>query len=415
MFHILIYSIIKFCFIFLCYTLNLINYNTYIKNICYILSDINVYYVKIFQWQLFDKENTELHNFFKDYTNNVKYTDKDIDLKSLFNLVEYANKNNNKIIIDSYKPINSGTVSLVFKGTLNDTPIAIKMLRNDIKNKIIDCLNITEYIINILQKLSWLFNYNIKITNITNNIQECLIEQCDFIKEVDNLELFYDVYKNTKDIVIPKVYKDYTYNNNKIIVMNYLEGKNIHDLKEDELNNYSKIFNKYIIKSILVKRIINNDFHSGNIIFMNEDNNLKIGLIDLGMIKKINNFEYNILSSIFFLLVEENYEKLFRVLITKCITININSDELIDILVQKLVDKKNKNEIIIDGFLSNNDFENIIKTVNENITENSNIKKEILELLLGLISNLNVLQILTKKQPLHKVYKKYLIPSKLEI
>lgn len=113
-------------------------------------------------------------------------------------MVEYANKNNDKIIIDSYKPINSGTVSLVFKGRLNNTPIAIKMLRNDIKNKIIDCLNITEYIINILKNLSWLFNYNIKITNITNNIQECLIEQCDFIKEVDNLELFYDVYKNQK-------------------------------------------------------------------------------------------------------------------------------------------------------------------------------------------------------------------------
>jgi hypothetical protein len=132
-------------------------------------------------------------------------------------------------------------------------------------------------------------------------------------------------------------------------------------------------------------------------------------------IKKINNFEYNILSSIFFLLVEENYEKLFRVLITKCITTSINNDELIDILIQKLVDKKNKNEIIIDGFLSNNDFEIIIKTINENISENSNIKKEILELLLGLISNLNVLQILTKNEPLNKVYKKYLIPSKLEI
>lgn len=87
--------------------------------------------------------------------------------------------------------------------------------------------------------------------------------------------------------------------------MNYLEGKNIHDLKEDELNNYSKIFHKYIIKSILVKRIINTDFHSGNIIFMNEDNNLKIGLIDLGMIKKINNFEYNILNSIFFYLLKK--------------------------------------------------------------------------------------------------------------
>ena len=410
----LLYSSFKFFLVFLYYNLYLINYNTYIKNICYILSEINVYYVKIFQWQLVDKENTELYNFFRDYTNNVKYTDKDIDLKSLYKLLEYAN-NNNKLTLDSFKPINSGTVSLVFKGKLNDRPIAIKMLRNDIKNKIIDCLNTTEFIINLINKFSWIFNYNIKLTNITDNIQDCLIEQCDFIKEVNNLELFYDVYKKTSSIVIPKVYKEYTYINNKIIVMDYLDGKNIHDLQEEELNIYSKIFNKYIIQSILVKRIINNDFHSGNIIFMNENSIFKIGIIDLGMIKKINNFEYNILSNIFFFLVEENYDKLFRVLIKKCITTNIENDDKINNIVEKLLDKKNKNEILINGFLNNSDFEIILKTINENINENSSIKKEILELLLGLISNLNVLQILTANQPLSIVYKKYLIPSKLDI
>jgi len=375
---------------------------------------VNAYYVKIFQWQLVDKTNIELQQFFREYTNNVKYSEKDIDLQALFNLINYSEQNNNKLIIDSYKPINSGTISVVFKGKLNDTPIAIKMLRKNIKNEILDCLQLTNFFIMIINNLNWLFNSNIKINNVIENIENCLIEQCDFNKEVSNLELFYESYKKTTDIIIPRVYKEYTDHNNNIIVMDYLDGKNLHDLNKNEIDVYSKIFNKYIITSLLIKKLFNMDFHSGNIIFMEKDEKYSIGIIDFGMIKKLNSCEYNFMNNLFYALIQENYENLFRTIVTKCIFTE-NNKQMYKLITDLLVEKKNKNEILIDGYLKNSDFEIILKTIYKHIDKNSYVKKDMLELLLALISNLNVLQILTNNLPLPKIYKKYLIPDKLSI
>lgn len=416
MFLLLFYSAIRFVILFIKYNLKFIDYNTYVKNTCFILSDLNVYYIKIFQWQLVDQTNVELQEFFKDYTNNVKYTDKDIDLNSLYDLIEFSKKNNNNLSIDSYKPVNSGTISLVFKGKLNDNPIAIKMLRHNIKNDILDCLKITNYfikIINNLNKLTWIFNYKINFNNIIENIETCLIDQCDFNKEVKNLELFYENYKNSKDIVIPRVFKEYTNNNDKLIVMDFLDGKNLHDLNQYEIDIYSKIFNKYIINSLLYKRLFNTDFHSGNIIFMNQNNKYSMGIIDFGLIKKLNNYEYSLMNSVFYALIEENYLNLFKTITTKCVV--TNNKDLHKKIIDILLDNKNKNKILINGYLDKKDFEIILKIAYENIDKESSIKKENFELLLGLISNLNVLQILTKNTPLHKIYKKYLVPEKLAI
>ena len=97
------------------------------------LSTINIFYTKLIQW-ISDNNvhNEEISNYIKIFTNNVKYNQSDIDYKSLLELNLIAHNNGDKLVITDLIPINSGTISLVFKGLLNDKPIVIKLLRKDI-------------------------------------------------------------------------------------------------------------------------------------------------------------------------------------------------------------------------------------------------------------------------------------------
>ena len=76
------------------------------------------------------KDNHELQNYFKHFSSNVPYTlcELQYSISLLNNAVEYAKSRNEDMVIENdFKPINSGTVALVFKGKLNNTPIVIKI------------------------------------------------------------------------------------------------------------------------------------------------------------------------------------------------------------------------------------------------------------------------------------------------
>ncbi len=406
----------QFMLCFFRYKLNIISFNDFIKKCCFIISKINVYYVKIFQWQLMDTtNNTELQDFFIEFTNNVAYTDKDIDITSLNNLIKFAKSNNDVLTVNSFTPINSGTIALVFKGKLNDTEIVIKMLRKDIENNILNSLNTIKTIINIINLLRYMpfvsnFTFN---DSIVLNLKKCLIDQCDFLKEIKNNELFFNSYKKSKNIVIPKVYTKYTAYNNKLIVMDFLEGKNINKLNSEELEIYHPIFNKYQMSSLLVKKIIHCDLHSGNIIFIKSGDVYKIGLIDFGICKKMNDFEYNFINNLIFALMNNDYECVFTVLIKNLIENSENIDKnTISYLVEKLLDLYKQGILLKNGYLNNSDFNIIIKFVND-YNKYLSIRRDICEIFLNTISSFNVLNLLSNNMPLHEIYNKFIIPDKL--
>jgi len=398
------------------YKLNIISFNDFIKKCCFIISKINVYYVKIFQWQLMDTvNNKELQDFFIEFTNNVAYTDKDIDIDSLNNLIWFAKTNNDILTIDSFIPINSGTIALVFKGKLNDTEIVIKMLRKNIENDILKCLNTIKIFINIINVLHYIpffsnFTFN---DSIILNLKNCLTDQCDFLKEIKNNDLFFNSYKKSKNIVIPKVYKEYTIYDNKIIIMDFLAGKNISQLNSDELLIYHTIFNKYNISSLLVKRLIHCDLHSGNIIFMKCCDLYKIGLIDFGICKKMNDFEYNFINNLIFSLINNDYKKIFDVIVNNFIDNSEKIDNIIlDNITQKLLELQRKGLLLKNAYVNISDFNLIIGSICE-YNNNLFIRKDTCELFLNLISSFNILNLLSNKLSLHEIYNKFLIPDKL--
>lgn len=298
------------------------DYNKFIMNVSSRLSKENIFYLKLFQGLSNNIYNLtpELEEYFEKYTDDVAFSEEDIDkdalncIYTLSNDVSASSSSNNenntneqnliindaspinninlnktddKLIID-YTPIKSGIVSIVFKGTIGDKKVIVKIKRKNILNKLNEGLDNMEFIIkffNYLPKIKHLNLYNVFKEN-----KELLIEQTNFLNEVDNIKLFNDKFKKINYIVIPNVYEEYTRLNENIIVMDYIEGQHINRISNDDKEEYALKFSKFGLKCILFDGIFHGDLHPGNILFMKEDNILKLGIIDYGIIGKLDDY-----------------------------------------------------------------------------------------------------------------------------
>lgn len=291
----IIFFIFKYCF-------QSANYDDIGISIIKLISEYNIIFVKIFQWTWM-KNNSKneyltqkIKQYIYIYSNNTPFKEDDIDYKSILDTFITSKKLGNKFELEQINPVNSGSISLIFIGKLNENKVIIKLLRKNIKEQINNGLGFLANIENIVKYIPIISNL---ISNdiFTNNKQN-ILNQTDFINESENIQLFYDNFKNDKNLIIPNVYVDYTKINSNIIIMDYIDGKYLNELEEQELNEYFKYFVKFIVKSIFVKNIFHSDLHQGNILFTKKVNSYnkivyKIGIIDFGMILKLNVDEVN--------------------------------------------------------------------------------------------------------------------------
>ena len=247
------------------YNLNIINHVEAYNNVTNRLSRLNILYTKLLQWIINDTIicDEEIKKNLEKYTDNVEYQDSDIDYISLLSLI-----NNNDIKLLSLTPYKSGTISIIFKGIMNNKPIIIKMIRKNIQHKLIESIEYFKFLSTISQYIPYLSQFNLKKI-INNNCNELII-QTNFINEVNNIENFYKNFKNEKNIIIPEVYKKYTEENNNIIVMDYIEGINVYSIQYEDTTKYTKLIYKFILESIFDHNIFHGDLHPGNILFIKD-------------------------------------------------------------------------------------------------------------------------------------------------
>ena len=212
-------------------------------------------------------------------------------------MMTISNKNNVYFTIDNInkktylpEPINSGMIALVYSGKLNHEKIIIKVMRKDIENKLILALDGIEFLINTIKVFPFIKKLNLDVVFGEN--KKNLLLQTNFINEKQNMQLMSKNFKNIDYIVIPTPYEDYTELNKNIIVMNYLDGNKINDLKQDDKDEYSILMAKFGIKSLLFDRFVHSDLHAGNILFIKDNNNkLQLGILDFGVMESLNKEE----------------------------------------------------------------------------------------------------------------------------
>lgn len=322
-----------------------------IKKISKKLEQENIVYVKIFQALCLDKDllTSEEQEFLLKYTDNVPYNTNEIEYDLLDKL-----ENEFSITLTNRIPINCGIVGLVFEGhDSSNNKVIIKMLKKDIYERFTNVFDELLYISYMCQYIPYI--KSLKITKMLLDNEEVLLNQMDFIKEVEAIEIFSSKYKNNKEYVFPKVYRQITEKYNKLLVMENISGlryKDIENMSHTIKEEFAYILNKFGILGILYHSVIHCDLHSGNIFFYikneNENENgttstnnevikYKLGIIDFGICafpnKKNQNAYYVFLNSIFCNQDYSNIEKLLYTIIQeKDALMNLNATKKTEFL-----------------------------------------------------------------------------------
>ena len=306
-----------------------IDQQTRFENAVRQLSDINIFYTKLFQAistnnHLLTKEQTE---YLTKYTDDVPFASDEIDPSFELEIRKISKQLNHNFEINKQGeylvPLKSGMVSLVYTGTLNGQRVAIKVVRKNIRQKLDDALNKVDFLMKIIGKWPYIRAFN--VNELISENRTILIEQTDLSNEVKNINKIYKNCLHTDYVIIPKVYEEYRAEDASFFVMDYLEGRKLNEISDEEKEVYCLQLAKFGMKCILYNRVYHGDLHPGNILFMKDESGvLRLGIIDFGIIGELTREEQNF------------YYKILKIMSNSSTYI-----ELATIVVNNLIEPKN--------------------------------------------------------------------------
>jgi predicted unusual protein kinase regulating ubiquinone biosynthesis (AarF/ABC1/UbiB family) len=318
------------------------------------LANINMMYVKIFQAFATNKNivSPELNQFFSDYTDHVEYTHDEYDDQDLLEIEHkavdcYPYKPIK--ILNNYKPIKSGLMSLIFKGKFIDGPedadvstytdsgpddandgryVAIKYLRKDILTNFSTSMNNLVVFAKLTKYVPFIRTLNIE-TLILQNIVS-LKEQVCFHKEVTNIKQYYKSWKGCDYVKIPEPYPDFTNKiNPNIIVMEFINGRKITDINLADVDTFGSILALFSAKAAFCNSMFHADLHPGNILFIKETPEsasestseskpvYKIGVLDFGIVGHLTRVDQEILFKSTKLVYQKKYKRMVHMILTE--------------------------------------------------------------------------------------------------
>jgi len=187
------------------------------------------------------------------------------------------------------KPIASASLSQVHKAVLkNGKIVAVKVKRPNIDLLIKTDIRLMKNIAELLDShVDYLKKY--KLPKIVREFENWTLKELDFKIEASNAKIFYNNFKKSVDIVIPKIYDEFTTKN--IITMEYLDGIPLHDI--DKIKKKHKNIHKIIEKgySAVIRQVFEHGFyhadpHPGNILVLKDG---RCAFLDFGIVGKFDN------------------------------------------------------------------------------------------------------------------------------
>jgi len=354
------------------------------------LAEKNMMYVKVFQAFATNRNivSQELNQFFNDYTDNVEYTNDEYDITELKELEScslecYPYKQLR--ILNEYKPIKSGLMSLIFKGVFITTEnnenaascssantdrrtgneVVIKYLRKNISKNFTTSMNNLV----VFAKLTRFFPY-IRTLNVENLILQNIVslnDQVNFRKELSNIKLYYRYWHDYTYVKIPKPYSDYTEQiNPDIIVMEYIHGMKITDIDPEDNDTFGHILATFNAKAAFCTSFYHGDLHPGNILFIKNTTTsdgssecssneqfiptYQIGILDFGIIGHLSRLDQELLFKSMKYMYLRQFDKIIDIIMSselsesmnpkqdvECVLPEVNTDKYIN-LRNKLTD-----------------------------------------------------------------------------
>ena len=184
-------------------------------------------------------------------------------------------------VYESFESESFGAASLgqVHLATLNSEKFAVKVQYPGIAKSIDSDLGVLKFALTRFAKGG-------NIDHLMDEVEARLKEEVDYEIEAQNSEHFHKNLKH-EQIVIPKI--NHELSTTKVLTSSFLEGKGFKSFldsnpTQQERNHYAQlIFDSFFI-GLYHLQMIHADPNPGNFIFMSEG---KLGLIDFGCVKKL--------------------------------------------------------------------------------------------------------------------------------
>ena len=251
----------KECVIYLRYR----DFTLFVERLAFGLASINILCVKIFQAVALNNSliDEKTNNKLLQFTDNAPWCVSDIDSQDL---IQISEKYNLQLKDDNIVPINSGMISLVFKAFKKENlqPVIIKMKRKNIQQKLDNAIDNLLFVIYLLSFFPFFNKY--QLAEVINKNIEIIRHQTNFLEEVDNMTQIKNNCKNLKYVKIPSADRRVTEEYPNFILMDYIEGIKINQIKKEDYEGFAKQVMKFGFVTTIVHGVTHGDLHGGNIL-----------------------------------------------------------------------------------------------------------------------------------------------------
>ncbi|WP_241654589.1 ABC1 kinase family protein [Sporolactobacillus shoreae] len=189
--------------------------------------------------------------------------------------------------------------------------VAVKIRRPNIETVVGNDIEILRDLAVLIERhYSWAKNF--QICDLVEEFSQAIQFEMDYFREGRNTEKIYHYFSETIDIVIPKVYWDYS--TRQILTLEYIHGLKFSDLTNTRTNDFDHtVIAKRLVRSFLDQAlnagIFHGDPHPGNLFFFPEN---KIAYIDFGQVGILNEEMKHNFANLIIGLMKGDTELLFR-------------------------------------------------------------------------------------------------------
>ena len=233
------------------------------------------------------------------------------------NKKHYTNNNNDEYIhtlltqsfgtnymdkISIQEAIGSGCIATVYRGTYNDTPVAIKVLHPHVQETM-------KRDVLFLQRVASLLDGGIQclellhLPRVVENFSSHLQQQLSLQQEYENLQRFHTNFQNSSDVKLPLP----IYSNDALMIQELITNakpiSQYYDFPNETKKKLAQSLMGAFLKMMFLDNFVHCDLHPGNILIEEDNNNPtkknKIVLLDTGMANSLQSQDLQNLKDVF--------------------------------------------------------------------------------------------------------------------
>lgn len=207
-------------------------------------------------------------------------------------------------------PLAAASIAQVHRAVLHDgSPVVVKVQRPGVAEIIRDDIGILYFLADLLQKyIPESRPYN--PVGIVDEFFRTLEQETDFIIEANNIRRFQENFRDDPTVKIPNVYSEYS--GRRVLVLEALQGVPLSNKRalEQEGIDRMKVMRAGIrcyFKMVFKDGLFHGDLHAGNLFILPDS---RIGLVDFGIVGRLNRKTQDSIANMFVALSTEDYERL---------------------------------------------------------------------------------------------------------